>query len=173
MIVEMEKGTPKLKESVFIAPSAVVVGDVEIGEDSSVWFNATVRGDVMPIRIGKKSNIQDGSVLHGTYKKCGTTIGDSVTVGHGVLLHGCTIGDRCLIGMGSVIMDKAIIASDTLIAAGSLVKEGSQFPAKVLVMGRPAVVKRELNEEELKFLGQSAENYIEYKKWYKNMEVRS
>jgi carbonic anhydrase/acetyltransferase-like protein (isoleucine patch superfamily) len=173
MFVGIEVGEPQIGKDVFVAPNAAIIGNVTLGDNSSVWFNAVLRGDVMPIVIGKETNIQDGTIIHGTYKKCGTTIGERVTVGHGVILHGSTIGDRVLIGMGAVIMDHAKIASDSFIAAGSLVKEGSEFPSGVLIMGRPAAVKRELKPEELKFLNQSADNYLFYRNWYRNMKVRS
>jgi carbonic anhydrase/acetyltransferase-like protein (isoleucine patch superfamily) len=161
-----ERRAPKIGPDCFIAPTAAVVGDVTMGRNCSVWFNAVIRGDVMPIVIGDETNIQDGSVIHGTYKKCGAKIGNRVTVGHSVILHGCEIGDRCLIGMGSIIMDQAKVSADSLVAAGSLITEGSEFPPGVLIMGRPAKVKRELTPEEIKFLNQSADNYIHYKTWY-------
>lgn len=166
MIVPLSQGQPKIGEGTYIAPNATLVGDVEIGKNCSVWFNAVIRGDVMPIKIGDETNIQDGSILHGTYKKCGTTIGKRVTVGHGVILHGCEIGDRVLIGMGAIIMDKAKISSDSIIAAGALVTEEKEFPQGVLIVGRPATVKRELTDEERAFLNKSADNYLFYKKWY-------
>ncbi len=164
------KRTPKIGPDSFIAPTAAIVGDVTMGRGCSVWFNAVIRGDVMPIKIGDETNIQDGSVVHGTYKKCGTTIGKRVTVGHAVILHGCEIGDRCLIGMGTIIMDNAKISHDTLVGAGSLVTEGSQFPPGVLVVGRPAKVKRELTPEEIAFLNKSADNYTLYQTWYNEAE---
>lgn len=166
MIVPLSQGQPKIGEGTYIAPNATLVGDVEIGKNCSIWFNAVIRGDVMPIKIGDETNIQDGSILHGTYKKCGTTIGKRVTVGHGVILHGCEIGDRVLIGMGAIIMDKAKISSDSIIAAGALVTEEKEFPQGVLIVGRPATVKRELTDEERAFLNKSADNYLFYKKWY-------
>lgn len=149
-----------------IAPNATVAGEVYIGQGASIWFQCVVRGDVMPIHIGKDSNIQDLCVLHGTYKKSALKIGDRVSVGHGCMLHGCTIEDECLIGMGSVVMDDALIRKNTLVAAGSLVTQGSEFPEGVLLVGRPAVVKRRLTEEEIKFLNQSSKNYLKYKSWY-------
>lgn len=167
----MTQGQPKYDEGCFIAPSSVVIGNVKLGKDCSVWFNTTIRGDVMPIEIGDETNIQDNSVIHGTYKKFAAKIGRRVSVGHSVILHGCEIGDRCLIGMGTIIMDGAKISPDSLVAAGSLVTEGSEFPSKVLIMGRPAKVKRPLTEEELKFLNQSADNYLLYKSWYKNLKI--
>lgn len=158
--------TPNLGTGSWIAPSSEIVGDVVAGRDCSFWYNVTVRGDVMPIRIGYETNIQDGSTLHGTYGKCGVTIGNRVTVGHNVVLHGCTIGDLCLIGMGSVIMDLAEIPSNSIVGAGSLVVEGSKFEPGHLIMGRPAKAVRPLRPEELAFLPQSAKNYLEYKSWY-------
>lgn len=159
--------SPTIGKDVFLAEGAQVIGDVRIGDGSSVWFNTTLRGDVMPITIGTESNIQDGSVLHGTFGKYACEVGDRVTIGHTVILHGCKIGNRCLIGMGSIVMDGAEIGEFSVVGAGSLVTEGKKFPPKSLIVGRPAVVKRPLNEEELKFLEQSADNYLLYKTWYK------
>ena len=170
MLIEMAKGKPKISEGCFIAPSAVLVGDIKMGKNCSFWFNSTIRGDVMPIEMGEDCNIQDNAVVHGTYKKCGAKLGNKVSVGHSAILHGCEIGDRVLVGMGTIIMDQAKISSDSLVAAGSLVTEGSEFPPGVLIMGRPAKVKRELNEDELQFLNQSASNYKEYKSWFSEGE---
>lgn len=165
-IISTETGTPKIADGVFLAPNCTVVGDVEISEGCSLWFNSIVRGDVMPIRIGKNSNIQDGSIIHGTFKKCGTNIGENVSIGHSVTLHGCDIGNRCLIGMGTIIMDQAKISQNSIVGAGSLVTENSSFPEGVLIFGRPAKVVRPLKPEELEFLGQSAKNYLFYQTWY-------
>lgn len=158
---------PKIGKDVFIADGAQVIGDVLIADGASIWFNATLRGDVMPIIIGRETNIQDGSVLHGTYGKHACSVGDRVTIGHNVILHGCKIGNNCLIGMGSIVMDGAEVGEKSVVGAGSLVTEGKKFPPGSLIVGRPAVVKRPLNEDELKFLEQSADNYLEYKSWYK------
>ncbi|MBC7741259.1 MAG: gamma carbonic anhydrase family protein [Bdellovibrionaceae bacterium] len=157
---------PKIGKDVFIADGAQIIADVQIGDRSSIWFNTTLRGDVMPIRIGLETNIQDGSVLHGTFGKYACEVGDRVTIGHNVILHGCKIGTRCLIGMGSIVMDGAEIGDHSVVGAGSLVTEGKKFPPKSLIVGRPAVFKRPLNEDELKFLEQSADNYLLYKTWY-------
>jgi len=157
---------PQIGEGTFVAPNATLVGDVIIGKKASVWFNAVVRGDVMPIRIGDQTNIQDGTIIHGTYKKCGTTIGRRVTVGHGVILHGCEVGDEVLIGMGTTIMDLAQIPSRCVVGAGSLVTEGAKFEEGWLILGRPAKAVRRLKPEELAFLSQSADNYLEYMKWF-------
>jgi gamma-carbonic anhydrase len=162
---------PKVGRDCFIAPGAVVVGDVELGDQSSVWFNTTVRGDVMPVRIGAQCNVQDNSVLHGTYKKCGLTLERRVSVGHGVILHGCHIHENTLIGMGSILMDNVVIGAETLIGAGTLITENSEFPPGVLIVGRPGVVKRELRPEEREFLRGYADRYLGYKGWYDKMEV--
>ncbi|MEQ1722080.1 MAG: gamma carbonic anhydrase family protein [Pseudobdellovibrio sp.] len=159
--------TPKIGSDVFLAEGAKVIGDVKIGDRSSVWFNTTLRGDVMPITIGSETNIQDGSTLHGTFGKYACEVGDRVTIGHNVVLHGCKIGTRSLIGMGSIVMDGAEIGEFSVVGAGSLVTEGKKFPPRSLIVGRPAVLKRPLNEDELKFLEQSADNYLLYKTWYK------
>ncbi len=158
--------TPKLGKDCFIAPNAMVIGDVIMGDRCSIWFNVTLRGDVMPLRVGHEVNIQDGCVLHGTQNKVGVTIGDRTTIGHNVTLHGCTIGRECLIGMGSLLMDEASIGDKSVVGAGSLVTEGSKFPGGVLILGRPAKVIRELKPEEIAFLSQSADNYLKYKTWY-------
>ena len=166
-LIEARGFKPKIEEDVFVAEGARVIGDVHIGRGSSIWFNATVRGDVMPIKIGQEVNIQDGSVLHGTYGLHACEVGDRATIGHNVILHGCKIGSRCLIGMGSIVMDGAEIGDCSVVGAGSLVTEGKKFPPRHLIVGRPAVAKRPLTEDELKFLEQSADNYLLYKTWYK------
>jgi len=166
MILALNGKSPQIGADTFVASSADIIGDVKIGRNSSVWYNVTIRGDVMPIVIGDESNIQDGTVIHGTYNKCGAVIGNQVTIGHTVVLHGCEIGDLVLVGMGSIIMDQAKIPSRSIVGAGSLVTENSSFPEGHLILGRPAKAVRPLNERELAFLPQSAKNYIEYKSWY-------
>lgn len=166
MIIALRGKSPEIGEGTFVAHSSDIIGDVKIGKSCSIWYNTTIRGDVMPITIGDETNIQDNTVIHGTYKKCGAVIGNKVTVGHSVILHGCKIGDLCLIGMGTVIMDQAEIPDRCIVAAGSLVTEDSKFPPGHLILGRPAKAVRPLNEKELEFLPQSAKNYIEYKAWY-------
>ncbi len=166
MILPLLGKTPIVGEGSFVAPSADLIGDVTMGKRCSIWFNTTLRGDVMPIVLGDESNIQDNSVIHGTYKKCGAVIGSKVTVGHSVILHGCRIGDLVLVGMGSVIMDQAEVPDRCIVGAGSLVTENSRFEPGYLIMGRPAKAVRPLKEKELAFLPQSAKNYIEYMSWY-------
>lgn len=162
--------TPKIDESCFLAETATVIGDVEIADKSSIWFNVVIRGDVAPIRIGREVNIQDGSVIHGTFDKAGANFGvtleDRVTIGHLVMLHGCHIGRGSLIGMGSIVMDDVKIGEHCLVGAGSLVTEGSKFPAGSLIVGRPAKVKRQLTSEEIDLLELSADNYLLYSTWY-------
>ena len=161
--------TPDLGEGTFVAPNATIVGEVKTGKNCSIWFSVVIRGDVGPIVIGDESNIQDGSVIHGSYGKAFAKIGKRVTVGHMVILHGCTINDLCLIGMGAVIMDNAVIPARSIVGAGSLVTENATFPEEGwLIMGRPAKAVRPLKPEELAFLEKSADNYLKYKDWYQN-----
>ncbi len=159
--------SPKIAEDVYISESAQIIGDAHIGKRSSIWPNTTIRADVMPIEIGFETNIQDNSVLHGTFGKYKCIVGNRVTIGHSVILHGCQIGDRCLIGMGSIIMDGAEIGAQCVVGAGSLVTEGKKFPEKSLIMGRPAKWIRPLADNEIQFLEHSADNYLLYKTWYK------
>jgi carbonic anhydrase/acetyltransferase-like protein (isoleucine patch superfamily) len=166
MILPLLGKTPEIGEGSFVAPSSDIIGDVKIGKGCSIWFNTTLRGDVMPIVIGDQTNIQDNSVIHGTYKKCGATIGRRVTIGHSVILHGCRIDDLVLVGMGAIIMDQAHVPTRCIVGAGSLVTEGSTFPEGHLILGRPAKAVRPLKENELAFLDKSADNYIEYMGWY-------
>ncbi|MFA6439876.1 MAG: gamma carbonic anhydrase family protein [Bacteriovoracaceae bacterium] len=153
---------PKIDLSVFIADGVHIIGDVEIGKDSSVWFNTVIRGDVNFIRIGERTNIQDNTVVHVTNKRFPTHIGSNVTIGHSAVIHACTINDYSLIGMGAVILDDANIGKYSLVAAGAVVTMGMKVPEGVLVAGVPAKVVRPLSNEEKKFLEQSAQNYIDY-----------
>jgi len=151
---------PEIHETAFIAPSADIIGEVSIGEASSVWFQVVVRGDVMPIKIGSRTNIQDHSMLHCTRKKAALSIGDEVTIGHRVMLHGCTLGNRILVGMGAILMDHVEVGDDCIIGAGALLTQGMKVPPRSLVFGSPAKVVRELKPEEMEFLKKSAENYV-------------
>lgn len=151
----------------FVAEGAKIIGDVVIGRDSSVWFNSVVRGDVHYIRIGERTNIQDNCVLHVTHQKYALQIGSGVTVGHSAVIHGCTIGDDCIIGMGAIILDNALVNSHSFVAAGALVPENFVVPGGTLVAGVPAKVKRSLTTDEVKFLEQSAQNYLKYVKSYR------
>ena len=158
--------SPRLGARVYVDPSAQVIGDVELGDHASVWMNAVIRGDVHSIRIGAYSNVQDNCVVHVFKALHPTTVADHVTVGHSVTLHGCTIGSFCLIGMGATILNDAKIGDECIVAAGTLVPEGMEVPARSLVMGLPAKVRRPITEEERQGLRRYAENYFEYKETY-------
>lgn len=167
MLVKPYRGTsPKIHPTAFLVETATVIGDVEIGEYSSVWFNAVVRGDVNYIRLGQKTNVQDNSSLHVTRETAPLVIGDEVTIGHSVVLHGCTVGDRCLIGMGAIILDHAEIGPDSLVGAGAVVTEGTKVPPRSLVIGTPGRVVRNLKDFEVERIKQSAENYVGYSRNY-------
>lgn len=172
MILSVLGFTPKIEKDVYVAPSADIIGNVEIGSKSSIWFNVSIRGDIGPIKIGDQTNIQDNSVIHGTFNKAFAVIGNKVTIGHSVVLHGCQIDDLCLIGMGSIIMDNAHIPERCIVGAGSLVTEGSKFEPGMLIMGRPAKAVRPLKPQELEFLPKSADNYLQYMSWYQNPDLR-
>jgi carbonic anhydrase/acetyltransferase-like protein (isoleucine patch superfamily) len=166
MLRAFRSASPRVHPSAYVDQSAQIIGDVEIGEASSIWMNAVVRGDVHWIRIGARSNIQDGSVVHVMRGTHPTTIGDEVTVGHGVVLHGCRVWDRCLIGMGAIVLNGADIGSESIVAAGSIVVEGTVVPPGSLVMGSPARVRRGLSEEERAGIRQYADRYVEYRTHY-------
>ncbi len=159
---------PEIANEVFLVASAEVIGDVKIGSQSSLWFNVVVRGDVNYICIGQRTNIQDGSVVHVTHQQHPTKIGDDVTIGHNVTLHGCQIGNRCLVGMGSVVMDGAVIEDDAMVAAGALVVPGTRVASGSLFAGSPAKFKRNLSDAEILDLKQSADNYLGYVQDYRN-----
>jgi len=163
---------PKLGENTYIHPNAVVIGEVNIGNDSSVWPNVVIRGDVNHIHIGHSTNVQDLSMLHVSHKSswdpagAPLIIGNNVTIGHSVILHGCTLEDECLIGMGSIVMDKAIVQKHVLLAAGSLVPEGKVLESGYLYMGRPAKNMRKLSDDELAHFMYSAKHYMKLKDQY-------
>ena len=157
---------PKIHPTAFIADDAIIIGDVEIGEDASVWFGAVVRGDVNHIRIGARTNIQDMTMIHVSSRAHATVLEDEITVGHRVTLHGCHIESGCLIGIGAILLDGVRVGANSLVAAGALLTPGTQIPPNSLVMGSPAKVKRELTGEDLAKLQQSWRNYVELKKHY-------
>ena len=159
-IYELDGVRPTLGRDVFIADSAAVIGDVHLADGASVWFGAVIRGDYMPIRIGARTNIQDNAVVHITAGMNATTIGDDVTVGHSAIVHGCTVGHRCLVGMSSTILDGAVIGDESFVAAGSLVTPGTIIPARSFVMGRPARVKRDVENADLTWIKGSAAAYV-------------
>ncbi len=167
MIIAYGEQVPRIDATAYIQASAQIIGDVEIGAQSSVWFNVVIRADVYPIRIGARTNIQDNSTIHVTGGRWATMIGTGVTVGHGVILHGCHIADRCLIGIGAIVLDGVEIESDCLVAAGSLVAPGTRIPMGHLAKGSPAKVARALRPDELAHLKQSAANYVEHAAAYR------
>ena len=175
MVHKFKDILPTVKKGTWIAPSADVIGDVTVGEDCSIWFGCVVRGDVHYISIGDRTNVQDLSMIHVTHYKNGdkstgnpTVIGNDVTVGHRVMLHGCTIEDTCLIGMSATILDGAVIGKESIVGAGALVTKGKVFPPRSLIIGSPAKVVRELNDEEVAELYASAKRYVEFKKDYED-----
>jgi len=154
---------PRVHATVFIDDSAQVIGDVEIGEESSVWMTVVIRGDVHRIRIGRRSNVQDGTIVHVMKDTHPTTIGDNVTIGHAAVLHGCTIEDQCLIGMGAIVLNGVTIGTGSIVAAGSLVVENMQVPPRSLVMGSPARIRRTLKDEEVAEIQMYADRYVSYR----------
>lgn len=167
MILRTYEGkAPRLGERVFVAENAAIIGDVELGDDCSIWFATTIRGDVNAIRIGARTNIQDNCTVHVTHLDWPTVIGEDVTIGHGAIVHGCTVQRGALIGMGSRVLDGAVVGEYALVGAGALVPEGMQVPPRTLALGVPARVKRPLTPEELAHLERSAQNYVQYKDKY-------
>jgi len=160
MIFQIDKHKPKFNDTNFIAPNATVIGQVTLEEDASVWFNVVIRGDNDPIIIGKKSNIQDGSILH-TDLGAPLNIGEGVTVGHKVMLHGCTISENCLIGINTTILNHAVIGKNSIVGANSLITEGKEYPENTLIMGSPAKSIRQLREAEIMMINMSSEHYVE------------
>ncbi len=160
MILPHHGKWPGIHETAFIAPSADIIGEVEIGDQSSVWFQCVIRGDVHTIKIGRRTNIQDHSMLHVTRTVSPLVVGDEVTVGHRVTLHGCKIGNRVLLGMGAIVLDDAQVGDECLIGAGTLITKGFKVPPRSLVLGSPGKVVRQLKAEEIQFLSKSAENYV-------------
>jgi carbonic anhydrase/acetyltransferase-like protein (isoleucine patch superfamily) len=165
------KGTrPKLGERVYIAEGAQIVGDVEIGDHSSVWYNCVIRGDVDIVRIGQHTNIQDGSIGHVMKNECPLILRDYVTVGHGAMLHGCTVESHCLIGMRAILLNHVVVGEYSIVGAGALITEGTKIPSRSLVLGLPAIVKRPLTDEEVASIDEYARRYYAYKETYLEME---
>ncbi len=169
MIIQAVRGkSPKIGEDCFIAENAVIVGEVEMGNQCSIWFNAVLRGDVHFIKMGDKVNVQDGAVIHCTYRKAPTTIGNNVSIGHNAIVHGCTIHDNVLIGMGAIVMDDCVIESNVIIAAGAVVTQGTRVPSGTIYAGMPAKklknISTALSEGEIDRI---ANNYVKYSSWFK------
>jgi carbonic anhydrase/acetyltransferase-like protein (isoleucine patch superfamily) len=158
--------TPVLGDACFVAETAVVIGDVEVGARSSLWYGVVLRGDVHHIRIGEEVSVQDNTVVHVTSGQHPTIVGDRVTIGHAVVLHGCTVGDECLIGMGAIIMDRAVIGRNCVVGAGALVTPGTEIPEGHLALGSPAKVSRPLTEDELRWVSTSAKHYVDLAERY-------
>ena len=167
-IVEVRGFRPRVPKSCFIADNARIIGDVRIGEECSIWYNAVLRGDVNSIYIGNKVNIQDGAVIHCTFHKAATYVGDNVSIGHQAMVHGATIKDNVLIGMGAIVMDNAIINENVLLAAGAVVLENSILESGYVYAGVPAKKVKELDQDNMNFyIKRTANNYVKYASWFK------
>jgi carbonic anhydrase/acetyltransferase-like protein (isoleucine patch superfamily) len=167
LILPVEDKSPHWGEHCFIAPNATIVGDVVMGDECSIWFNAVVRGDVNAIRIGNRVNIQDGAVIHCTFKRTQTVIGNDVSIGHNAIVHGCQLHDRVLVGMGAIVMDNAVVHSNTIIAAGAVVLEGTICEGGSIYAGVPAKKVKEVSPEKLEGeINRIARNYLSYSKWF-------
>ncbi len=167
LVLTVRGKTPLIPKSTYVAENASIIGDVSIGENCSVWFQAVIRGDVNKIQIGENVNIQDGAVIHCSYQKAATTIGKHVSVGHKAILHGCTIEDNVLVGMGAIVMDHAIVGKGAIIAAGAVVLEKTIVPPYTIYAGTPAKeVKKLTPDQAIKITQESADNYALYKSWY-------
>src|SRR5687768_15415309 len=169
MISSFNGKEPRVHEAAFVAGDAIVIGDVEIGDQASIWFGSILRGDVNYIRIGDRTNIQDGTVVHVSSGTHPTILENDITVGHRVTLHGCYVETGCLIGIGAILLDGVRVGRNSLVAAGSLLTPGSVIPPRSMVMGSPAKVKRELTDEEIASIGRNVANYVELSARYKAM----
>ena len=168
MIRSLQGKTPQIGEDCYIAENAVIVGEVIIGDQCSIWYNAVLRGDVHYIKIGNKVNVQDGVVIHGTYKKSPTNIGNNVSIGHSAIVHGCTIKDKVLVGMGSIIMDGCVVESNSIIAAGAVLTKGTHVPEGSVFAGMPARKIKDISVELASGeIDRIADAYIKYSGWYK------
>ncbi|MEX2477198.1 MAG: gamma carbonic anhydrase family protein [Gracilimonas sp.] len=170
MVYEFLKRSPQFDETNFVAPSADIIGEVTLGNESSVWFNVTIRGDVNYIQVGDRSNVQDNVCIHVMNQTGPTIIGNEVTIGHGAVVHGCTIKDRVLIGINATILDKVVIEPDVIVAAGTLVPPGKTLESGYMYMGSPAKKARKLTEEELASIPKYAENYVKYSRAYQQKD---
>lgn len=166
LILPVKGKVPQLGNGCFVAENATLVGDVIMGDNCSVWFNAVVRGDVNYIRIGNKVNIQDGVVIHCTYLKTGTTIGDNVSIGHNALVHGCILKENVLVGMGAIVMDNAVVERFTIIAAGAIVLENTICESGFIYAGAPAKKIKPISDLQRELLSKLADNYVMYSKWF-------
>ncbi len=158
--------TPKLGENCWLADNATVIGDVTMGRDCTVWFNAVVRGDVNSITIGERTNIQDGAIIHCTYQKFSTTIGRMVSIAHNAIVHGCTLEDRVLIGMGAIVMDGAVVGTGSIVAAGAIVTQCTIIPPNTIYAGNPARFLKNVSPEQAEIVDRTANNYVTYAGWF-------
>lgn len=172
MIAALGEKVPCIDPTAFVVDSAVVVGDVELGPEASLWFHAVVRGDVERVRIGARSNVQDNATVHVTSGRWPTLVGEGVTVGHAAVLHGCTVGDFCLVGIGAILLDGVVVEPECLIGAGALVTPGTRLPSRSLVLGSPAKVVRGLTADEVAHLHESAASYVSHLRTYRAHGVR-
>ncbi|MEP2937673.1 MAG: gamma carbonic anhydrase family protein [Gilvibacter sp.] len=167
VILPVNGKSPEIPESCFVAPNATIVGEVSMGEHCSVWFNAVIRGDVHYIKMGDKVNVQDGAVIHATFKKSPTNIGNNVSIGHNAIVHGCTIHDNVLIGMGSIVMDDCVVESNSIIAAGAVLTKNTHVPAGSIFAGVPAKKVKDVSPEMLEGeINRIANNYVTYSSWF-------
>lgn len=169
-ILPVKGVSPTIPQSCWLAPNATIVGDTSMGEDCTIWFNAVLRGDVNKIILGDKVNIQDGAVIHCTYQKTATTVGNNVSIGHNAILHGCTIEDEVLIGMGAIVMDGAVIGKNSIIGAGAVVTQNTIVPPNSVYVGNPAKFLKEINPELGEVFMRTANNYVLYASWFKDNE---
>ncbi|MBO9636657.1 MAG: gamma carbonic anhydrase family protein [Siphonobacter aquaeclarae] len=170
LILPVNETTPQLGVNCWLAPNATLVGDVVMGDDCTVWFNAVIRGDVNAIRIGNRTNIQDGAVIHCTYQKTQTVIGDYVSIAHNAVVHGCTIEDRVLVGMGAIIMDGAVIGTGSIIAAGAIVTQNTIVPPGSIYAGNPARFLKPVSEGAAEVFDRTANNYVMYAGWFRETD---
>ena len=165
---ELNRKKPQFGEDCFFAENSVVVGEVTMGDQCSVWYNAVIRGDVHYIKMGNKVNVQDGAVIHATYQKYPTNIGNNVSIGHNALVHGCTVHDNVLIGMGAIVMDDCVVESNSIIAAGAVLTKGTHVPSGTIFAGVPAKKVKDISEELISGeIDRIANNYVKYSGWYK------
>ena len=171
IIRELLGKTPQIGEGTFLAETATIIGDVVMGKNCSIWYNAVIRGDVHYIRMGDKVNVQDNAMLHCTYEKFPLTLGNNVSIGHNAIVHGCTIHDNVLIGMGAIVMDDCLVESNSIVGAGSVVTPGKQFPPRSLIMGTPAKVVKEVSEAQIQEMQASWKRYVALKNEYHQARI--
>jgi len=172
MIAAFGTRQPRVDPGAFVADSAIVIGDVVVGAGASLWFHAVVRGDVERVRIGAGTNVQDHATVHVARDRWPTLVGDGVTIGHGAILHGCTVGDHCLVGIGAIVLDGAVLEAECLVGAGALVTPGTRVPARSLVLGSPATRRRALTDDEVAHLHRSAADYVAHAAAYRAQGLR-